>query len=295
MARVIIIGLLLLTVLSCTRPKDSPEIRFTLLPSSVTGIAFNNTITESDSLNMFANEYTYMGGGVAVGDFNKDGLPDLFFTGSQVSSRLYLNKGDCRFEDITAKARVSTTGWCTGVTVVDINNDGWPDIYVCVSGKVPGVRRKNLLFINQHDLTFKEEAEAYGLADTAYSTQAVFFDYDHDGRLDMYLVNHTLDETFPNKIRDRKIDSGAVAADKLFHNEGIPAGKDHPVFKDVSNLQTKHGLNVIGYWVPNDDSPAWKDTLSTLSLIPARTTRKRTGTHFMLTQSFYPTEMRLCL
>src|SRR6185437_15840228 len=209
MARVYFIGLLV--ILSCTRPKDKPGLRFTLLSPSATGIAFNNTITESDSLNMFVDEYTYMGGGVGVGDFNRDGLPDLFFAGSQVSSRLYLNKGNCRFEDITAKAHLSTNAWCTGVAVVDINNDGWPDIYVCVSGKAPGLRSSNLLFINQHNLTFKEEAAEYGLADTSCSTRAVFFDYDHDGRPDMYL-----------------------AAGILFHNEGIPPGKDHPIFKDVS-------------------------------------------------------------
>ena len=259
MARVYLIGLGLLIVISCTHPKDTAELRFTLLPASTTGIDFSNTITENDSLNMLVNEYTYMGGGVGVGDFNRDGLPDLFFAGSQVSSRLYLNKGDMHFDDITAKARVSTTGWCTGVTVVDINNDGWPDIYVCVSGKVPGAKRKNLLFINQHNLTFKEEAAEYGLADTAYSTQAVFFDYDQDGRPDMYLLNHTLDEVFPNNVRNRKIDTNSVAADKLFHNEGIPAGKDHPVFKDVSKeagiIEDGDGLGVAIGDFNNDGRP----------------------------------------
>jgi hypothetical protein len=224
-------------------------MRFTSLPSSETGIDFTNTITENDSLNMFVNEYTYMGGGVGVGDFNRDGLPDIFFAGNLVSSRLYLNKGNMRFEDITQKAGVATDVWCTGVSVVDINNDGWPDIYVCVSGRGPGARRRHLLFINQHDLTFKEEAAEYGLADTSYSTQAVFFDYDRDGRLDMYLVNHTLDDNRPNDIRDRKTDSNAVAGDKLFHNEGIPPGMDHPVFKDVSRkagiVEDGNGLGVV--------------------------------------------------
>lgn len=253
------LGLFLLTAISCNRPKDTPEVQFTLLPASVTGIDFSNTITENDSLNMIVNEYTYMGGGVGVGDFNKDGLPDLFFAGSQVSSRLYLNKGNFHFDDITTQAHVSTDSWCTGVSIVDINNDGWPDIYVCVSGKVPGARRRNLLFINQHDLTFKEEAAEYGLADTAYSTQAVFFDYDHDGRIDMYLVNHTLDDPQPNNIRDRKVDSNAIAADKLYHNEGIPAGKGHPVFKDVSRqagiVEDGNGLGVAVGDFNNDGYP----------------------------------------
>ena len=164
---------------------------------------------------MFTNEYTYMGGGVGVGDFNNDGLPDIFFAGNQSGSQLYINKGKLQFENISQKAGIVTTAWCTGVSIVDINNDGWPDIYVSVSGKVQGVARKNLLFINQHDLTFKEEAAAYGLADTSYSTQAVFFDYDKDGRLDMYLLNHNLNDERPNDIRDRKIDSTSIAADKL--------------------------------------------------------------------------------
>jgi hypothetical protein len=220
-----------------------------MLPASTTGINFANTISENDSLNMFVNEYTYMGGGVGIGDFNRDGLPDLFFAGNQSSSRLYLNKGKMRFEDITKTAGVTTDSWCTGVSVVDINGDGWPDIYVCVSGNVPGARRRHLLFINQHDLTFKEEAAEYGLADTSYSTQAVFFDYDKDGRLDMYLLNHTLDDPFPNTLRDRTVDTNAIAGDKLYHNEGIPPGGTHPVFKEVSHqagiIEDGNGLGVV--------------------------------------------------
>ncbi|HET7118887.1 MAG TPA: VCBS repeat-containing protein, partial [Hanamia sp.] len=173
---------------SCTTSPKREGLYFNILPASETGIDFKNTIVENDSTNMFVNEYTYMGGGVGIGDFNNDGLEDIFFAGNQVSSRLYINKGNFHFEDITKKAGVSTDSWCTGVSVIDINNDGWPDIYVCVSGKVPGSKRRNLLFINQRNLTFKEEAAEYGLADTSYSTQAVFLDYDKDGRMDMYLL-----------------------------------------------------------------------------------------------------------
>ena len=221
---------------------------FTILPSSQTNVDFNNKIAEDDSTNMFVNEYTYMGGGVGVGDFNNDGLQDIFFAGNQVSSKLYLNKGNLRFEDITQKAGVTTTTWCNGISVIDINNDGWPDIYVSVSGKVSGSKRKNLLFINQHNLTFHEEAAEYGLADTSFSTQAVFFDYDKDGRQDMYLLNHTLNDNRPNDIRDNKTDSNAIAGDKLFHNEGTPPGINHPVFKEVSKdagiIEDGNGLGV---------------------------------------------------
>jgi hypothetical protein len=242
--------ILFFVAISCATKKErAAGLHFAMLASSQTWIDFKNTITEDDTLNMFVNEYTYMGGGVGIGDFNNDGLADVFFTGNQVSSQLYLNKGKLQFDNITAKARVSTGVWCTGVSVIDINNDGWADIYVSVSGKTKGEKRKNLLFINQHDLSFKDEAAGYGLADTSYSTQAVFFDYDKDGRLDMYLLNHTLNDNRPNDIRDPKIDSNAIAGDKLFHNEGIPAGMNHPVFKDVSKqagiIEDGNGLGVV--------------------------------------------------
>ena len=237
-------------VLSCHGPvKNAGGFHFTILPSSETGVDFKNKIEENDSLNMFVNEYTYMGAGVGIGDFNRDGLPDIFFAANQSGSRLYINKGNMQFENITGKAGVTTSSWCTGVSIVDINNDGWPDIYVSVSGRVSGEKRKNLLFINQHDLTFKEEAAEYGLADTSYSTQAVFFDYDGDGRLDMYLLNHNLNDIRPNDLRDNKVDTGSVAADKLFRNEGNPPGLNHPVFKDVSKeagiLEDGNGLGVV--------------------------------------------------
>src|SRR5674476_935213 len=127
MKKYLIPAIFLFNILSCSSPKKKDGLHFTILPSSETGIDFKNTITEDDSTNMFVNEYTYMGGGVGVGDFNNDGLPDVFFAGNQVSSKLYINKGNMHFEDITQKAGVLTNTWCTGVSVIDINNDGWLD------------------------------------------------------------------------------------------------------------------------------------------------------------------------
>ena len=166
---------------------------FKLLSPDQTGIAFANTITTDDSLNVQTDVYVYNGAGVGVGDIDNDGLPDIFFAGNMVSSRLYLNKGHMRFEDITKQAGVSTTRWATGVTMVDINGDGYLDIYVSVSGPEwsKGKDRANLLFINNKNRTFTEAAEQYGIADTGFTTHAAFLDYDKDGCLDLFLLNNS--------------------------------------------------------------------------------------------------------
>jgi len=220
--------------LACRENKKAGAL-FTRLDAETSGIHFSNTITENDSVNLVFDEYAYMGSGVGVADFNNDGLPDLFFGASQASCRLYLNLGGHHFRDITKTAGLETASWCTGVSIVDINNDGYPDIYVCVSGNVPGGKRKNLLFINDRHLGFTDSAAEYGLADTGYSTQAVFFDYDRDGRLDMYLVNHELHPAVSQNDIVRPDASGhSIRSDRLYRNIGQLPGTAHPYFKDVS-------------------------------------------------------------
>ena len=169
---------------------------FELLSSEKTGIDFNNTITESKNFHHYFFSQIYLGAGVAVGDINNDGLPDVFFGGNQVSDRLYLNKGDFKFEDITKKSKVAiNSGWTWGVTMADVNADGYLDIYVSRNGNsLKPEDRRNQLYINNRDMTFKESAIQYGLADIGFSTQAVFFDMDNDGDLDMYQLNQPPDK-----------------------------------------------------------------------------------------------------
>ncbi|HET9280072.1 MAG TPA: VCBS repeat-containing protein, partial [Flavitalea sp.] len=169
-----------------------------MIPSSQSGINFNNVVIESDSINPLDMEYLYNGGGVAIGDFNNDNRPDIYFTASQTDNKLYINKGDFVFEDITDAARVTGEGrWCNGAAVVDINNDGLNDIYVCATIKNKPEERTNLLYINQgNDKSgiplFKEMATQYNLADTGFSVQAAFLDYDRDGDLDVYVATTSL-------------------------------------------------------------------------------------------------------
>lgn len=216
-------------------PSLSSNTLFRLLPASHTGIGFNNTISESDSLNILNQANIYNGGGVGIGDFNNDGLVDVYFAGNMVSNKLYLNKGAMAFDDITDAAGVGGDGrWCTGVSVVDINADGWLDIYVSASFRKGAAGRKNLFYINQGVNnkgvpTFKEAADAYGLADMGFSTQGIFFDYDLDGDLDMYLVTNELnDPKTPIRYRPKVIDGTARNNDKLFRNNG------NGTFTDVS-------------------------------------------------------------
>ncbi len=200
---------------------------FKLLPSLQTGVTFRNTITENDKLNILNEAYIYNGGGVGIGDFNNDGLADIYFSGNMVSNKLYLNKGSLKFQDITTAAGVSGDGkWCTGVSVADVNADGWLDIYVCATFLKDPRKRSNLLYINQGNNkqgvpAFKESAKSYGIADDDYSTQGVFFDYDNDGDLDLYVLTNTLDDPkTPITFRPKVTDGSALNNDKLYRNNG---------------------------------------------------------------------------
>src|SRR5207302_6673775 len=176
----------------CRQQQKTPPL-FRLLTPDQTGVRFANTITTTESENVQTDVYVYNGAGVAIGDIDNDGLPDLFVSGNMVSSRLYLNKGNMRFDDITQAAGVGTKRWATGATMVDINNDGYLDIYVSVSGPEwsNGADRANLLFLNNGNRTFTEAAAKYGIADTGFTTHAAFLDYNGDGCLDLFLLNNS--------------------------------------------------------------------------------------------------------
>jgi len=252
--RNIFLFILICLVFGC---RDDTSHLFTSLDEGQTGINFKNTIFEGEALNVLNYTYFYNGGGVAIGDINNDGLPDILFTGNMVRNRLFLNKGNFKFEDITEKSGIAEKqGWCTGATMVDINGDGLLDIYICRSADINSERRKNLLFINNGDLTFTEEAEKYGLADVGYSTQAVFFDYDKDGDLDCFITNHSLKQyttgaqNNPGLRNQRNPDF----ADKLYRNDN---GHFTDVSKEAgitSNVFT-FGLGVSVTDINNDGWP----------------------------------------
>src|SRR6476646_3358019 len=165
---------------------------FALMPASETGVDFSNQIVYTEEYNPYTFRNFFNGGCVAIVDINNDGLPYIFFCSNQHSNKLYLNKGNFQFEDITVKAGVGSDGvWSTGVTRADVNGDGWLDIYICKSGDLKGDKRNNELFINNGDLTFKEKAHEYGLDNRGLSTHAAFFDYDNDGDLDCYLLTNS--------------------------------------------------------------------------------------------------------
>lgn len=222
--------LLILTIFSsflfssCHTESDqnvNADVSFNLLDADQTGVSFSNKVDDTEKFNILTYRNYYNGGGVAIGDINNDGLQDIFFTANMSSNKLYLNKGEMQFEDITDKTKLSgKSSWTTGVTMADVNADGWLDIYVCYSGNVLEENKENELFINNGDLTFTESAKEYGLNDFGSSTQAAFFDYDLDGDLDCYILNNSyVDPERLSSYARVRYEYGAKGGDRLYINE----------------------------------------------------------------------------
>ncbi len=235
---------LLLLLTTCHKQRPAPPADgalFTALPASHTGIRFVNKLAHTEEFNTYTFRNFYNGGGVGIGDINNDGLPDIFFCGNMESNRLYLNKGNFQFEDITEKAGLLSVGaWTTGVSMADINGDGWLDIYICKSGDPNSPKRHNELFLNNGDLTFTESAAQYGLNDKGLASHAAFFDYDGDGDLDCYLLNNSIRSVGGyDLIKDQRNIRDPDGGNKLYRNDG---GR----FTDVSEQAGIYG-SAIGF------------------------------------------------
>lgn len=236
---------------------QQPSTLFKIRHGADIGIDFQNTLVTNDTLNALTFEYIYNGSGVGVGDFNQDGLPDLYFGGNQASSRLYLNKGSLKFDDVTEKSGTVTDRWVTGVAVVDINQDGLDDIYLCVAGKASKGKRRNILFVNQgvKDGTpvFVESSRAFNLDADSYSTMAAFFDYDKDGDPDMYLLNNWLEKFNRNNLRPKRVNGEAESTDRLYRNNGDNTFTD--VSREAGILIEGYGLGVVVCDINRDSWP----------------------------------------
>ncbi len=255
---------LLLTVACSGLNKDSelPFTMFVQMPSEQTGIDFANDLAYDEEFNVYTYRNFYNGAGVGIGDVNNDNLPDLFFCGNQQDNKLYLNRGNFQFQDITEQSGVASTGvWSTGVSFADVNGDGWLDIYVCKSGNVEGENRHNELFINngpQADglVTFSEQAKEYGIADVGLSIHAAFFDYDRDGDLDCYLLNNSIRSVGGYDLRpgQREI-RDPLGGNKLYRN-------DDKFFTDVSEEAGIYGSMIgfgLGVTVGDINRDGWSD------------------------------------
>lgn len=246
----------------CSENSGNPESKpvFQKIASEQSGIHFSNTITENVETkeNIFDYDFFYNGAGVGIADLNNDGLNDILFVGNQMPNRLYLNKGDLEFEDITESSRININKkWSNGVTFADVNNDGWLDIYISQGGPRNPAQRKNLLFINQKDLTFKEEAREYGLADQSISTQSAFFDFDKDGDLDCIVMNENplfgFDPFRFNELLAKDTALLHMSSSHLYRNDN---GQFVDITKEAGLLNPSFGLGLAISDI-NDDN--WLD------------------------------------
>ncbi len=236
--------LLFLAIWVFTGCREDDGRLFRTLPQEETHVDFINAVQETDSFNILTDEYIFNGGGVGVGDFNNDSLVDLFFSGNLVGNRLYINRGDMEFEDVTGQAGIAANDiWAAGVNIVDINNDGLPDIYVNASYRNIPADQTNRLFINLgYDENgvpkFQERAEQYGIADDGPSTHSVFFDYDLDGDLDLYILTNIFIKERTRRMNPKVTDGSSATTDKLYRNNG------NGTFTDVSR---EAGINIEGF------------------------------------------------
>lgn len=246
MKRSVAVLLIWISIVSCSRLARK-EYLFEFIDASESQIHFSNTIGTNNEINIIDFQYCYNGGGVGIGDFNSDNLPDLVFTGNQVGLKLYLNQGGLKFKDVTEISGLDTNGWLTGVTVVDINSDGLMDMYLNVGGANCNADCNNLLFVqtgkNEDGIpVFEEKAASYGLSDPNYSQHAVFFDYDQDGDLDAFILRNGNVQFDKNSPLPKKYFPEHLA-DALFENIEVDS-LDHPYFKDVSH---ENGISKKGF------------------------------------------------
>lgn len=250
------VTLLILMLFACTQ---SPDHLFREIPPSRSGVKFVNKVEETDELNILKLEYFYNGGGVAVGDFNRDGLPDLYFTANLADNHLYLNQGNLKFKDVTAEAGVAgEQRWKSGVAVVDINGDGWLDIYVCATIAGDTLYRRNLFFINQGldekgIPTFIDKAAEMGVDNPSYSSNALFLDYDRDGDLDLYILTNAKQHNIPVVYREKVNDGTADNTDILMRNNGDGTFTD--VSKEAGIRFEGFGLGVATCDINKDGWP----------------------------------------